>query len=333
MAEQRPRSTSPGLRRAAAIVAMLDSETAVQVCNQLDAETVRLLAAELARMTGLSRQERDAILADFLGALDGRATFNGPQRARELLENVLGRGAAEELGEEARSVRPLEYLRQLDAASIYRHLAEELPQTLAVILSSYLPAERAAAVLSLCPPPQRTEAVCRMASLKPLAPGAMEALAEGLYERIHTAMASKTPLESMTLEFLADVIGNLPEEASRSVLETLHARLPAAAAAVEELIFTFEDVLRLDDRSLQVVLRAVDERTLALAMKKLPDEARERIFSNLSSRAREMLAQEIELLGLVPVREVEAARGRIALTARELAAKGEIVIGKAEELV
>ena len=321
-----------GLRKAAIIVAMLDTDTAVKVCGELDPETVRLIAAEVARLSTLTRNEREAVLREFLESFENTYIVEGKEKARELLKSVLGREVSEEFLDEASKTSGLDRLHTLDAATIYRYLQAELPQTIAVILSM-LPPDKTAGVLETVDENLRGELVVRMANLGPLAPGALQALGEGVSELMHSVIASDGHTEGMSPQLLADVISNLPMQVGKSLLQALSENAPEIAAAVQELIFTFEDVLKLDDRSLQVVLRALDQKVLALALKNLDDSAKERILSNLSSRAREMLEQEIELLGPVPVSEVDEAQKKIAATARELAEKGEITLTRGEELV
>lgn len=339
MTDAHPAPNHEGFRKAAVILASLDTDTAARVCEKLDVETVRAIASQIARLTTLRQQERDAVVGDFLGALDDTAVIEGPKQARELLRRVLGReldddafAEVEAEVEGGRAPHLADYLHNLDPATVQRYLRNEMSQTLAVVLS-YLPPEQVAAALALADEQRRAELIFRMATMRPLAPGALEALSEGVYELTHSALATGSKYKAVTPQFLADIVSNLPQEASKSLMESLRQRAPETASNVDELIFTFDDALHLDDRSLQVVLRALDGRTMALALKNLGEDGRERVFGNLSSRAREMLEEEIDLLGAVRVRDVEDARRQVAMKARELAEQGEIIIGHGEELV
>lgn len=327
-----PSQHMSGLRKAAIVVAMLDTDNAVQVCSHLDADSVRQIAEEIARISALSQNERDAILADFVNSLENQFIVDGRDKARELIKNVLGLDPEKHILSDAERAAGLDHLHDLDPATLYRYLQSELPQTLAVILS-LLPSQRTAAFLEMSDEQLRAEIIVRMATLRPLAPGALQALNEGLTDLTSSLITTEARADRVSPQLLADIISNLPMETAKSTMAILEERIPDVAAVVGELIFTFEDVLKLDDRSLQIVLRATDERTLALAMKNLPDESKARIFSNVSSRAREMLQQEIELLGPVPVSQVEAAQKKIAATARELGEKGEITIRHNEQLI
>jgi flagellar motor switch protein FliG len=330
MAEQPSHRDRSGLRKAAIVLAMLDTETAIRVCSELDAETVYEIASEIARLTTVTAAEQEAALREFVGLLEGRQVIDGRGKARELLRTVLGREPETAFLEDAQSTRYLERLRELEPSTIYHYLQGELPQTVAVILS-YLPPNRVASILEMANEEYRTDIVYRMATMNPLAPGAVEALAEGALEMTRSVITSRGEQEGVTPRFIAEVISNLPASTIRSILEELKSRSPDVGNQVDELIFTFEDVLNLDDRGLQLVIRSVDERTLAVAMKKLPDNVKERILSNMSSRAREILEQEIALLGPVRVKEVTAARQQIASAARALAERGEIVLSKEQE--
>ena len=205
--------------------------------------------------------------------------------------------------EEGQGLQRLDYLRDLDPPVLWRYLQNELPQTIAVVLS-YLSPQKTAALLMLMPEELRAEIVARMALSGSPSPGALEAMADGVRELTHTLLARDTHGEAATPQFIADVISNMEMRAQKAVLEALRQRSPELAQEVDELVFTFEDVLKLDDRSLQLVLRNLDSKTIALALKNVSDAARERILSNMSSRAREAILQELELLGQVRVRDV-----------------------------
>lgn len=330
MAEAPVQRRSEGLRKAAIILAMLDTDAAVKVCSELDAETVRRLAAEVAQLTTVAQEERDKVLEDFVKTLESQEIVDGRARARDLLRNVFGHEAEPQVLQEAGTVETLNALRSTEPAALHRYLQNELPQTVAVILS-YLSPDQVAGFLSLLDAELRAEVVYRMASMTVLAPGAFEALTEGVAQLTRSLVLSDSGFEAVSPEFIANVVSNLPADAVKQIMERLKEKAPETAAQVDELIFTFDDVLKLDDRSLQLVLRAVDERTIAMALRKLPDEGRERILANVSSRARELIQEEEELLGRVRVRDVEDARRKIAGIARDLAEKGEISISRESE--
>ncbi len=325
-----PRAEHEGLRKAAIVLAMLDTDTAVSVCSQLDAETVRRLADEIAHLTTVSQAERDAVLSEFLESLEQQEIVDGREKARELLKNVFGQEIEPSTLEESDTITGMNALREMDPETLHRYLQNELPQTIAVVLS-YLGPEKVASFLMLVDEDLRAQIIYRMATMAALAPGAFEGVAEGIAELTRSAVLQGSGFEAVTPEFIANAISNLPAETVKQLMESLSQRAPDVAAQVDELIFTFEDVLDLDDRSLQMVLRAVDERTLALALRGLNDQQRERILSNLSTRARGMVEEEENLLGRVRARDVEAARRQIASTARQLAEKGEISLTKEGE--
>ncbi len=319
-----------GLRKAAILLTCLDTDLAVEICSQLDAETVRVLATEIARLSAITQEERDEVIREFVASMERFEMVDGQAKARELLKNVLGRDDDIFALEEAEGLQQLDRLRDLDPPVLWRYLQDELPQTITVLLA-YLQPQKAAAVLALMPEELRTQIIVRMGRTGTLAPGAMEALAEGVRELTHTVLSREVTAETTTPQFIADIISNMDVQSQKAALEALRQHSPGFAQMVEELVFTFEDVLRLDDRSLQIVLRNLDSRTIALALKNVPDDAKERILSNMSSRAREAILQEMELMGQVRVRDVEAAQREFAQVARELAEKGEITLTAGEE--
>ncbi len=314
------------LQKAAVIVASLGTELATAVCKRLKEGTVRTLAEEVARLDAISAEEYKAILQGFSASCLQTERLGGLDMAQQILSEALG--SDNDLDLTLHQGDGLDQLREMvgmNAAVIARRLEAELPQTAAVLISQLSPA-KAAEVLQDIPEERRADIVGRAATLHALAPGALQALAEGLDEAFAPQTDNKHSDPNDTFSFMLDLLTNLDRPTQQSLLEDLGKHDPDLAARIEQNLFTFENVLGLPDRALQTVLRAAETRDLAMAVKGLEDQSKAHIAENLSERGREGLEEEIEALGPVRVADVENARAGLAALARELDEKGEITI-------
>lgn len=319
-------SENSGLRRAAIIMASLGPELVAKVCSQMNEEAVRAIANELAHLDAIKSRERREILKDFADNCDDLERIDGLSMARDILSNTLGTEASHDLLlAHDDGLDPLRYLSEMDPSVIARRLAGELPQTTAVIVSQLAP-QKAASVLQEMPEERRHEVLSRMATMRPLAPGTLQALARGLGKMFAPATLEKQSSSQDSLAFLVDVLCNLDRSTEETLLDELEKVDADLVRRIHENLFTFTDVLNLPERGLQTLLRAVDDRQLATALKGLDDSQIQTIKMNLSERAREALEEEIEALGPVRVSEVEEARAAIATHTRQLAESGEITI-------
>lgn len=323
-------SNRRNIRKAAVIIASLGTDLAAQVCTRLNESLVRAIADEVAHLDSISTSEYRQILEEFSASALHSERLGGLKMAQELLDSTLGSGHSQDLL--LRQGDGLDRLRQLadmDPQVIARRLDAEMPQTAAVLISQ-LSAAKAAAVLQHTPEERRAEIMARAATIYSLAPGTLQALADGLEEMFVPTNGHKQAGGDTSFSFLMDIIINLDRTTQEAMLEDLEQRAPDLAARIEQGLFTFDDLLRLPDRALQTVLRSVDTKILALALKGLEDEDRARVTENLSERANQALAEEMEVLGPVRVTEVEEARAKLAATARELEEQGEISIDYGE---
>jgi flagellar motor switch protein FliG len=317
------------LRKVAIIIASLGTELAAAVCARLDESTVRAIADEVAHLDAVHTEEYSAVLNEFSVACLKTERLGGVDMASELLSKTLGDGSGNEFFfADGDGLDRLRQMADMEPHMIARRLYTELPQTAAVLISQLSP-NKAALVLANMPEERRGEILTRAAHLEALAPGTLQALASGLDE-MFIPQNKKEATPDNTFQFLLDMITNLDRQTQQALIVDLHQRDEDLAAQIEAKLFTFEDLLRLPDRTLQVILRSVDTRLLATAIKGLPDAERGRIAQNLSERANLVLEEEIEALGPVRVADVENARGELAYYARELEDKGEIIIDYGE---
>lgn len=318
------------LRRAAIVLASLDLPAATAVCKHMSEIEAEMLISQIAALGAVGPEEQQAALAAFRAELDRRTSVDGAERAEQLMSSVLGRrhGHADDPGHQA-VLQRLRGLSNLEAPTIRRMLEGESPQMAAVVLGQ-LSAQKAAQVVRLWPADQRGDLALRVARLGRLAPGTVEALGEALGAHAQRDDASDGPDQGIT--FLVSLLEDMDRAASRRLLEDLRGLDGELADQVEGRLFTFENIAQLPDESLQALLRAVDNAVMARALKGADQAIMQHVGANLSSRGKEMLDQEMELLGPVLVREVEEAQRAVVRKALELEEAGAIRLSTEEEV-
>ncbi len=312
------------LRKAAIVLASLDVDTAISICRHMPDVEAEEVIAEMSRLGRVDSDEQQQALADFSEHLERPGSLQASEQAERLMAAVLGRHTPG--GGDDRRQAALQRLRALSSAepsSIRRLLAAETPQMVAVVLSQLSP-QKAAQVLAQWPAEQRSDLALRVAKLGHLAPGALEAIGEVLGRQAYRVDDEGSADQG--LEFVVRLLEGMDRGASKQALAELRERDAELAEQVEDRLFTFENVLQLSDAYLQVLLRGLDNTVIAQALKGADETVRERIFANLSERGREMLEQEVELLGPVLVRDVEAAQREFVSLALELEQAGEITL-------
>ena len=298
---QDARAALSGRRKAAVLLVALGPELAARVLRHLSEEEIEALTFEIAGLSGVTAGEREAVMAEcYEAAMAHRyVSAAGVQYARELLEKSVGaQKAAELLDRLTASIRvsPFDALRRVDPSQLASLLQQEHPQTIALVLS-YLKPAHAAAVISCLPPDLQTEVGMRVATMDRTSPEVVREVEAALESRL-----INLPTQEFTVvggvQALVSILNRSDRTTERSILGALEERDPELAAQLKKLMFVFEDLLSLDDRSVQLVLRNVDSRDLALALKGASEELREKIFRNMSQRAAEALREDIQLMGV-----------------------------------
>ncbi|MBU0606759.1 MAG: hypothetical protein KKI08_02685 [Armatimonadetes bacterium] len=319
------------LRRAAIVIAALGEELATAVCSHLPASQVLALGDELAALEDVPTAEINQVLAEFVGRMRSTGSVGGRAYARSVLAGTLGaagagyRRDADEVG-----LTILSRLDSLDPALLWRLIQDERPQTIAALLSHVSPTT-AGHLLAHCDERRAADIAYRAARLGSPSPGAMQALGEALELELRASRAGSAETPEVSLQYVVDLINTMAPEQGKQVLAALNEVDGVFGAGVAEQVFTFDDLMSMTDRDLQLVLRAVDVSVLALALKGTPEELRERLKQNLSQRGRERLDEEAEMLGPVPLSQVQEAQRQICQAARQLSEAGEIGLGSAAE--
>lgn len=317
------------LRKAAIVLASLDPSAATAVCKQMSSVEAEMLISEVSSLGQVPSDEQDTALAEFRSQLDERAAVDGAQRAEQLMASVLGRRHNQEPDADRKAaLRRLQNLNALEPVTIRAMLAAESPQMAAVVLGQ-LSGAKAAQVVRAWPEDERADLTLRVARLGPLAPGVVEAIGEVMGGR--SFRDGEQGKGDMGVSFVVTLLEEMDRTASKGLLEELRARDGELADEAEDLLFTFDNIAGLSDESLQVLLRTVDNAVVARALKGADESVSSRLMENLSSRGREMLEQEMELMGPVLVTDMETAQRGMVRAALDLEEAGEITLSTEEQ--
>ncbi|HBQ24750.1 MAG TPA: flagellar motor switch protein FliG, partial [Syntrophomonas sp.] len=223
-------------------------------------------------------------------------------------------------------VRPFDFMRQTEPAQLLNFIQSEHPQTIALILA-YLEPEKSSSILSALPPDRQAEVAKRIAIMDTTSPEIIKEV-ERVLERKLSSIAPQELTAAGGIKSVVEIINRVDRGTEKTIMEAMEVQDPELAEEIKKLMFVFEDIVMIDDRSVQRVLREVESQDLALALKGSSDEVTQKIFNNMSSRAADMLKEDIEFMGPVRLRDVEEAQQRIVNIIRRLEETGEIVIAR-----
>lgn len=319
-----------GREKAAILLASLDSDVATRVYKALKPEEVELLVLESSSLRKISSEQRNQVIKEFhsLVAQDSALLFGGVDYAQEMLQKAFGQQGAEEILERISGslhVRPFEFARRLDSTQLVTFLQNEHPQTIALVLA-YLDPAQAATVVSELEPALRTDVALRIATMDATAPDVIEQIERVLESRFAAAQTYEVQVGGV--DALVQIINGVNLSAEKAILASLAEHDPELAEEVKKRMFVFEDIVLLDDKSLQRAIREFDNKDLQLALKRATDEVKNVIFRNISQRMADTIREEMEYMGPVRVQDVDDAQQRIVATIRRLEEAGEVVIAR-----
>lgn len=327
-----------GRQKAAIVLVALGSELSAKIFSHLEDEQIEELTMEIATMGKIPTSTRDAVLQEFYHSALAREymAFGGIDYAKNVLEKALGAQKAMEIISKltvSLKATPFEFVRQATPEQLLSFLEGEHPQTIALVIAHLEPA-KAAVLLSALPQELQTEVALRMAIMEGTNPSVVRDVERELERRMSSAGNQETT-SAGGIKSLVDILNNVDRATEKAILERLEEESPAIAEEVSKMLFVFEDIILLDDRAVQLVLRDIDQKDLALALKVASDDVKEKMFKNTSERAATMLREDIEFMGPVRLRNVEEAQQRIVATIRRLEEAGEIVVsrGQGDEIV
>ena len=333
-------TTAPmsGRQKAAILLVSLGADASAAVFKHLRQEEIDELTLEIAGIGHINPDRKQAVVEEFYETAVAQEYIaeGGLEYARQVLEKALGDERANEVMNRLSSsiqVSPFEFLRRTDASQILNVIASEHPQTVALILA-YLPADTAAQVVSALPESQQADVAMRIALMDRTAPEVIREI-ERVLERKLSSVINQDFTSAGGLRSLVDLLNQVDRGTERTILETLDEQNPELADEVRRMMFLFEDVTMLDDRSIQQVLREVDSKELAVALKGTSGEVQDAVFRNMSERAAQNIREDLEFMGPVRVKDVEDAQQKVVAVIRRLEEAGTIVIvrGGEEQLV
>lgn len=327
-----------GREKAAILLVALGPEVSSMVYKHLDDATIELLTLEIANMRRITPDTKLDVLKEAQEVIMAREfmTQGGVDYARKLLEQALGPERAQDILRRITAslqVRPFDFVRHADPSQLISFIQGEHPQTIALILS-YLAPEQAAQVLGGLPPSAQWDVARRVARMDRITPEVLREVERVLERKLSTVMGQDFTMAG-GVDAVVAIINRVDRGTERNIIEALEEQDPELAEEIKKRLFVFEDIIGMDDRSLQRVLREVDMKDLSLALKGATEELRVKFFRNMSKRAAEMLKEDMDFMGPVRVRMVEEAQQKIVNVVRALEEAGEIVIarGGEEELV
>jgi flagellar motor switch protein FliG len=321
-------------QKVAVLLVMLGPESAAAILKHFPTREIEAISREMARSALISQVQQESILQDFseVALTASTSVAAGPEVTRTTLEKALGTFKASDVLGRVTPVRAatgtMQVITEMDPRHIFNLLRDEQPQTIAFV-TSYLPPDKAAQVLSLLRPEQRESVVERLATLAPTPVEVAEKVVEVLNAKLGLKQ-TRAMNQTGGVTNAAGILNAIDKTLSRNLLANLEERNPELSQAIRKKMFTFEDLLRIEPMALQRVMREVEMRDLTLALKKTSDSLRDRLLSCVSRRAAQGIKEEMGMLGQVRLREVEAAQFRIIDIVRKLEADGEIELQESE---
>ncbi|MDL2327163.1 flagellar motor switch protein FliG [Ruminococcaceae bacterium OttesenSCG-928-A11] len=317
--------------RAAAVIVSLGADEAAEVYKYLREEEIEQLSLEVAKMEALPPEELKDIIDDFYGLCVTQKVISegGVDYARDVLEKAFGPQQAANLMERvSKSLRTkaFDFIRKADYKNLLSILQNEHPQTIALILS-YARADQASMIIGELPPDTQIDVVQRIANLDRASPDVIN-LVEATLEKKFGNIVSVDLMELGGVPYVAEIMNSVDRSTEKKIFDELGVKDPELADNIRKLMFVFEDIVYLDDISIQRFLREVDTKDLAVALKAANAEVSRVIFQNMSKRSQESVASDIEYLHNVRMKDVEEAQQRIVDAIRRLEEEGELVISK-----
>jgi flagellar motor switch protein FliG len=329
--EQTQSALLSGKRKAAVMIIALGPEKAGEVFKHLRQDEVDELILEIAALNGIDSAERQEVLEEFYQThlAQDYIAEGGLDYAREILERAVGDTKAMEIISRLSSfvqVAPFEFLRRTDPSQITNFIQHEHPQTVALILA-YLPSEVGSAVLIGLPERLQAEVAMRIAVMDRTQPEVIRQV-EDVMERKLAAIINQDFTSAGGVRALVDMLNLVDRTTERHILETLDESSPELAEEVRKLMFVFEDLLLLDDRSIQQLLKEVEIKDVGLALKGTSEEVQKKIFANMSQRASSMMQEDMAFMGPQRRRSIEEAQQKIVGIVRRLEESGKIIIAR-----
>jgi flagellar motor switch protein FliG len=323
-----------GRQKAAIFLVSVGSDISAEIFKFLREDEIETLTFEIARLETIEPEQKDAILGEFqeLMMANQFITMGGIDYARELLEKSLGSQKAIDIINRLTSslqVRPFDFIRRTDPAHLLNFIQQEHPQTIALILA-YLEPNKASVILQKLPHEVQSDVARRIATMDRTSPEVLREVERVLEKKLST-LSSEDYTAAGGVESIVEILNLVDRASEKQIIEALEDEDPELAEEIKKRMFVFEDIVMLDDRAIQKVMREVDSQELAKALKSVDAEVQDKIFRNMSKRAAGMLKEDMEFMGPVRLKDVEEAQQKIVSIIRHLEDTGEIVVARAGE--
>ncbi len=327
-----------GVQKAAILLIALGPDKSSNVFKHLKEDEIEQLTLEIANTRSVSPSVKDAVLDEFYEVCLAQQYIaeGGIAYAKDLLEKALGSERARDvIGKLTASlqVRPFEFLRKTDASQLLNFIQDEHPQTIALILS-YLSSAQASTIISALAPDKQADVAKRIAQMDRTSPDVIKEVEKVLEQKL-ASMVNQDYTIVGGVDSIVEILNTVDRGTEKHIMESLEIEDPELADEIRKKMFVFEDILSLDDRSIQRVLREVDNNELAIALKGSNEEVQNLIFKNLSKRLASMIKEDMEFMGPVRMKDVEEAQQKIVNIIRKLEDSAEIIIsrGGGDEIV
>lgn len=320
-----------GIEKAATLLITLGPEKSASIFKHLKEEEIEQLTLEIANTSSVSPQTKEKVLNEFYEICLAQQYIaeGGIGYAKELLEKALGAEKAKDVISKLTAslqVRPFEFIRKTDPSQLLNFIQDEHPQTIALILS-YLPASQSSMIVSALPPEKQADVAKRIAQMDRTSPDVIKQV-EKVLERKLSSLVNQDYTIVGGVDAIVEILNSVDRGTEKHIMETLEVEEPELADEIRKKMFVFEDILSLDDRSIQRVLRDVENGDLALALKGAAEEVQNVILNNLSKRLAAMIKEDMEYMGPVRMKDVEEAQQKIVNIIRKLEDSAEIVIAR-----
>lgn len=320
-----------GKQKAALLLISLGPEVAASVYKNLTEEEVERLTLEISGVKKVEASVKEEVIEEFhnIAIAQDYISQGGIGYAKTVLEKALGKEHAQAIINRLTSslqVRPFDFARRADPAQLLNFIQNEHPQTIALILS-YLDAQQAGIILSSLPQEMQADIAKRIATMDSTSPEVISEI-ESVLERKLSSTVTQDFTETGGIDAVVEVLNGVDRSTEKTILEALEIKDPELAEEISKRMFVFEDVVTLDNRSIQRIIRDCDNEDLILSLKVSSEEVQEVLYRNMSQRMAESFQEEMEIMGPVRLRDVEEAQARIVSIIRRLEDSGEIIIAR-----
>ncbi|MCK4906845.1 MAG: flagellar motor switch protein FliG [Spirochaetes bacterium] len=323
-----------GRQKSAIFLVSLGSDVSAEIFKHLREDEIEQLTFEIARLDKVEADEKDKVLLEFQEMMmaQGFISTGGIEYARDVLERALGSQKALDIINRLTSslqVRPFDFIRRTDPSHLLNFIQSEHPQTISLILA-YLDPQKASVILSSLPHEVQADVAKRIAMMDRTSPDILREV-ERVLERKLSTLASEDYTSAGGIESIVNVLNLVDRGTEKTIIEALEEEDPELAEEIKKRMFIFEDIVLLDDRAIQKVLREVDGQELAKALKAVDSEVQDKIFRNMSKRAASLLREDMDFMGPIRLKDVEEAQQKIVNIIRKLEESGDIVVARAGE--